>query len=54
MNKRNGGISFLGALQIALICLKLIGIINCSWFIVLLPVELFLISVAILVAICLL
>ncbi len=41
MSTTNGGLTFSGALQIALICLKLFGVIKCSWFIVLLPIELF-------------
>lgn len=35
-----GSITFSGALQIALIVLKLTGVINNPWFIVLLPIEL--------------
>ena len=38
MNK-SGGISFLGLLQIALIVLKLVKVITCSWWVVLLPLE---------------
>lgn len=39
INTRNSGngISFLGALQIAFIVLKLVGVINWSWWMVLLP-----------------
>jgi len=32
------GIGFIGLLQIALIVLKLVGVIHCGWFIVLLPI----------------
>ena len=32
------GIGFIGLLQIALIVLKLVGVIQCGWFIVLLPI----------------
>lgn len=35
---KNYGIGFIGLLQIALIVLKLIGVIQCGWFIVLLPI----------------
>ena len=37
MNAKQGGISFLGVLQIAFIVLKLLGVINWSWVVVLLP-----------------
>ena len=35
---KNYGIGFIGLLQIALIVLKLVGVIQCGWFIVLLPI----------------
>lgn len=37
-NSSNVGISFFGALEIAFIVLKLCGIINWPWWIVLLPI----------------
>ena len=35
----SGGIGFVGVLQIVFIVLKLVKVINWSWFIVLLPFE---------------
>jgi hypothetical protein len=40
-NSSRGGLTFLGALQIALIVLKLCGVIACSWFVTLLPIVIF-------------
>ena len=37
MNKENGGISFLGTLQVAFITLRLCGAINWTWFWVMTP-----------------
>lgn len=37
-NSSRGGLTFIGALQIALIVLKLCGVIPCSWFVTLLPI----------------
>jgi hypothetical protein len=37
-NSSRGGLTFIGALQIALIVLKLCGVITCSWFVTLLPI----------------
>ena len=37
-DRRSGGIGFTGLLQIALIVLKLCGVIGWSWFVVLLPI----------------
>lgn len=48
MNKRGkGGISFIGALVLILIVLKLVGVIHCSWWLVFSPVliEIFLLLV---------
>jgi hypothetical protein len=48
MNKRGeGGISFIGALVLILIFLKLVGVIHCSWWLVFAPVlvEIFLLLV---------
>ena len=48
MNKRGeGGISFIGALVLILIVLKLVGVIHCSWWLVFAPVlvEIFLLLV---------
>ena len=53
MNEKNG-LTFTGALQIALIILKLTGIYNRSWFMVLLPIELSVIVVIMIVIIWLL
>ena len=49
MNDAKGSMTFTGALQIALIVLKLTGVFNRSWFIVLLPFEVSLIAVITLV-----
>lgn len=38
--KGNIGISFFGVVGVILIILKLLGMINCSWFVVLLPLWL--------------
>lgn len=39
MNKKGeGGISFIGALVLILIVLKIVGVIHCSWWVVFLPV----------------
>lgn len=38
-SSKNVGIGFVGALQIAFIILKLVKVINWSWWIVLLPLE---------------
>lgn len=51
MSTTNGGLTFSGALQIALIILKITGIIKCSWFIVLLPIEFFIIIITLIVII---
>ncbi len=40
MNKTNGGISFWGALVIALIVLKLCNVIQWSWWLILIPIWL--------------
>ena len=48
MNKKGeGGISFIGALVLILIVLKLVGVIHCSWWLVFSPVliEIFLLLV---------
>ena len=48
MNKRGeGGISFIGALVLILIVLKLVGVIHCSWWLVFSPVliEIFLLLI---------
>lgn len=38
MNKRGeGGIGFIGTLVLILIVLKLVGVINCSWWLVFAP-----------------
>lgn len=37
-NSNRGGLTFIGALQIALIVLKLCGVLKCSWFVTLLPI----------------
>lgn len=48
--KVNGGIGFGGLLQITFIVLKLVGVINWSWFLVLLP-SIILSGIAVLVLI---
>ena len=48
------GISFMGALQLALIILKLCEVIKCSWWWVFAPVWINLILIVILFIICLL
>ena len=48
MNKKGeGGISFIGALVLILIVLKLVGVIHCSWWLVFSPVliEIFLLLI---------
>lgn len=57
MNVKNGGIGFLGVLQILFIALKLLGIINWSWWLVLLPllisVGISLIAIIVFIIVCL-
>lgn len=38
-NRKNSGITFLGALQLTFIILKLLDVIKWSWWLVLLPLE---------------
>ena len=49
MNKRGeGGLGFIGTLVLVLIVLKLVGVIHCSWWLVLSPVIIEIILVIVL------
>lgn len=50
-NKSSGGIGLLGVLQIVFVVLKLCGLINWSWGLVLIPLWIMLVEIVILVVI---
>lgn len=51
MEAKTGGLTFTGALQIVFIVLKLLNVIDWSWWIVLLPIEITTVFAVILAAV---